>query len=211
MDSHRQDASAEVHTFVFADLAGFTALTEAHGDDKAADIAMEFAAKVRSWLESVGGGDLKLIGDAVMVRCSNAAAALELALMIVERLPSLGDYPAVRIGLNSGAAAERGGDWFGATVNLAARVAAHAAGGEILATEATRDAARESQDVIWEQLGEHRFRNVRDPVHILRASRPDAASDVLVTDPVCRMRLDPNRAAGRLRHEDHEYAFCSLA
>lgn len=209
--AHDAKESAGIHTFVFADLAGFTALTEAHGDEEAADLALDFAAKVQGWLDSVGGGDLKLIGDAAMVRCADAASALELSLTIVEELPGLGDYPAVRIGLNTGPAASRDGDWFGATVNLAARVASHAAGGEILATEATHGAVGESPDVTWERLGEHLFRNVREPVHIWRASRPDASPDVLVTDPVCRMRIDPSRAAGFLRHEGTEFSFCSLA
>ena len=211
---HLPPATDEDHTFMFADIAGFTALTEAHGDDEAADLALEFAAKVRDWLTTVGGGDLKLIGDATMVRTTEAAAALELALLIVEGLEDLGnyaDYPAARIGMTTGPAASRDGDWFGATVNLAARVAAHASGGEILATEATRRAVGDEGAVEWEQLGERTFRNVRDPVHIFRASRPGATPAVFVIDPACRMRLDPNRAAAMLRHHNTEYSFCSLA
>lgn len=203
--------SAEVHTFMFADLAGFTALTEAHGDNHAADLALDFATNVNGWLESVGGGDLKLIGDAVMVRTSDATAALELALMIVDNLPNSGDYPAVRIGLNTGAAAARNGDWFGAAVNLAARVAAHAAAGEVLATTTTVEAAGGGAWT-WEQLGPHEFRNVREAVDVFRAGRSDARpAAALATDPVCRMRIDPTRAAASRRHGGAEYVFCSLA
>ena len=209
-DSAKSVDVDQPHTFVFADLAGFTALTEAHGDQEAADLALDFAAKVREWLESVGGGDLKLVGDAAMVRCSSARAAVELALLIVERLHRLGDYPAVRIGLNTGPAAARDGDWFGSTVNVAARVAAHAEASEVLVTEATRRSAGDDVDVTWEPQGEHQFRNVREPVHIFRATRPNAEADNLVTDPVCRMRIDPHEAAGTLRHEESTYSFCSL-
>ncbi len=206
----QRDGPQDVHTFVFADLAGFTALTEAHGDQLAADLALDFAAKVDEWLTSVGGGDLKLIGEAVMIRCSDAGAAVELALRIIERLPNLGDYPAVRIGMNTGPAASRDGDWFGAAVNLAARVAAQAAGGEVLVTEATHQAAGDLESVEWDPHGEHRFKNVRDVTQILRVRRRNSAPDSMVADPVCRMRIDADQAVGRLRYNGMTYSFCSL-
>ena len=58
----------EQHTFLFADLAGFTALTEAHGDRQAADVAAEFSAAVRRLLSSHQAEEVKTIGDALMIR-----------------------------------------------------------------------------------------------------------------------------------------------
>ena len=200
---------SQSHTFGFADLAGFTALTEAHGDQQAADLALDFASRAEAWLDSVGGGDLKLVGDAAMVRCTEASAAVELALQIVEELPSLGGYPAVRVGLNTGPAAERNGDWFGAAVNLAARVAGLAEGGEVLVTRSTQRAAAALSDVKWEDLGEQRFRNVRDPVVVLRVRRSEARPSSAVMDPVCRMYLEPDRAFDKARHRGRSYFFCS--
>ena len=91
--------------------------------------------------------------------------AILLGLQITHGLMPGHGAPAVRVGLNHGSAIERDGDYFGAAVNLAARVSGVATGGK----------------------GEF-------PV-----------------DPVCRMAVDPDRAAGRLMHEGTAYFFCTLA
>jgi class 3 adenylate cyclase/YHS domain-containing protein len=124
------------HTFLFADLAGFTALTEAHGDERAADLAETFRDAVLPLLSGHRGALVKMIGDALMIRCEEPADAIRLGLGIVEVGGGHG-FPTVRGGLHSGAAVARGADWFGATVNLAARVSALAAGEEVLVSEAT--------------------------------------------------------------------------
>ena len=95
-------------TFLFADLAGYTALTEAHGDDAAADLAEDFAGKVRSWLPEFGGGSAKLIGDALMIRLDDAVTAVGLGLAIVERTADTPRYPNVRVGMNTGSAGRAG-------------------------------------------------------------------------------------------------------
>ena len=61
------------HTFLFADISGFTALTEAHGDEEAADLAGQFFADVRVLLGEHGAEEVKTLGDAVMIRCDSAA------------------------------------------------------------------------------------------------------------------------------------------
>src|SRR5207248_4586217 len=61
---------AHSHTFLFADLAGFTALSEAHGDREAANVAAEFATAVRPLLPSRRAQEIKTIGDALMIRGS---------------------------------------------------------------------------------------------------------------------------------------------
>jgi class 3 adenylate cyclase len=197
------------HTFVFADLAGFTALTEAHGDEIAADLVGDFAARVGSWLPAFGGGQIKPIGDALMLRLESPIGAVELGLAVVERTRELPEFPEVRVGMNTGAAVERGGDWYGAAVNLAARVAAAAGGGEVLLTEATLLAAGQSAVVEIEPLGERRFRNVLDPVAVFRARRHAQPSTELSVDPVCRMALRPSAAWQRRTYAGLEYLFCS--
>ena len=66
-------------TFLFADLSGFTALTEAHGDRQSADIATEFIVSVRDLVSLHDAEEVKTIGDAVMVRSSEADATIHLA------------------------------------------------------------------------------------------------------------------------------------
>ena len=92
------------HTFLFADLAGFTALTEAHGDEHAADLVGNFSGKVTSWLPSFGEGEAKTIGDAVMIRLDNAAGAVQLGLAIVERTSAIARFLQVRVGVHTGTA-----------------------------------------------------------------------------------------------------------
>jgi len=115
-------ADEQAHTFLFADLAGFTALTEAHGDEEAADLAAEFFDCVRDLLPEYGGEEVKTIGDAVMLRCERPDAAVELGLRIVDEVRKRDHFPVVRVGMHTGPATERSNDWFGAAVNVAARV-----------------------------------------------------------------------------------------
>src|SRR3954451_22412738 len=91
-------------TFLLADLAGFTALTEAHGDEEAAEVAAEFFDVVRGLLPSYDGEEVKSMGDAVLVRLPEAGAAVRLAARL------LGDYGArhralgIRVGIHTGTA-----------------------------------------------------------------------------------------------------------
>lgn len=196
-------------TFLFADLAGFTALTETHGDDAAADVAGEFCEQVRGLLPRYRGETVKTIGDAVMVRCQDAGDAVGLALEIVHEVGERHGFPAVRVGMHSGPAVERGGDWFGSTVNVAARLSGLAGGGDVLITEATREAAGPLEGVSLRERGTYRLKNVGDEVTVYSA-RPSRAQEALPVDPVCRMAVHPDRCAGRLHHDSVEYSFCSL-
>jgi adenylate cyclase len=163
-------------TFLFADIAGFTALTEAHGDEQAATLVADFCEAVRAELPA-GAAHVKTIGDALMLRVPDPSEAILLALHLTHEVMRGHGAPAVRVGLHHGPAVERDGDYFGATVNLAARVSGLATGGEVLA------AVRQSEST-----------RGRLPV-----------------DPVCRMAVDPDRAAGRLLYEGTAYFFCTLA
>jgi adenylate cyclase len=129
-----------LQTFLFADLVGFTELTSQRGDDEAAELAISFHGRVSELARELGCHVVKAIGDAVMVRSENGEAAVQLARGILG-LARAGGLPPVRVGLDTGTAVERDGDWFGATVNTASRVTAAAGAGELLMTERTRNAA----------------------------------------------------------------------
>jgi len=197
-------------TFIFADIAGYTALTEAHGDADAADLAATFCREVSAIARVSGGEVVKTIGDAVMVRHGDPAEAVVLGLAAAHEVLAGHGFPAVRVGMHHGPAVAREGDWFGATVNLAARVAAVAAGGEVLVTAAVRECAQELPGVDFESRGEHRMRNVPAPVPLFAAVRDDRTTETRHVDPVCRMVIAEGREAGSFRHEDALYRFCSL-
>lgn len=203
--------TATEHTFLFADLAGFTALTEAHGDEEAADLAEEFVDAIRAVLSEHDAEEVKCIGDAVMIRCAEAEQAVRLGTRIVDEFGGQHGFPTVRVGMSTGPAVERRGDWFGATVNLAARVSGAASGGEVLITDATRLAAGPLGQIQLVPRERRTFKNLAEPVRIYAAVQAEQSATGMPIDPVCRMAVDPDHSAGTLRHGTTQYFFCSLA
>jgi adenylate cyclase len=152
------------HTFLFTDLVGFTALAASQGDDRAADVALEFYDRVRPLLRHRGAEEIKAIGDALMLRCDEPGAAVRLGLDIVDVLDAVEGFPAVRVGIYTGPAVSRAGDWYGTTVNVAARLCAAAAGGEVLVGEATAEAAGRLKGAALGERRLHWLKNVTEPI-----------------------------------------------
>jgi adenylate cyclase len=152
------------HTFLFADLVGFTALTDAEGDDRAAEVALGLYQRVRGLLPRYGGQELKTLGDGVALRCDKAADGIALALRIVEEIESLPGFPPVRVGVHTGPAVQRQGEWYGRTVNVAARLCSAAAGGEVLVSERACGAAGRLSKVKFGERRLHWLRNVTEPI-----------------------------------------------
>lgn len=198
------------HTFVFADLAGFTALTEVHGDDQAADLAVEFCRSVNRLLPP-GAEDLKMLGDACLLRVDEASDAVALGLSLTGEVATRHGVPDVRVGMHTGTAVRRGAEWFGAAINIAARVAAMAGPGEVLLTATTRDAVAKRPDVRFADRGVHELRHVSTPVQLYSAHRALSGNGTArwSVDPVCRMRVDAKRAASAVEDRGVEVFFCS--
>jgi adenylate cyclase len=194
-------------TIAFVDLAGFTALTETHGDEEAADLAERFADMAR---QALGPDDrlVKTIGDAVLLTADDPTRGLELVTRVFKACYATSGFAVPRAGMHHGNAVERGDDIFGAAVNLAARVAGQAFGGQLLGTESIAAAARERHIEVV-ALGSFALRNIAEPVElfdIVVVPQPEGGA----VDPVCRMHVERSHAAGRLRHQDADYWFCSL-
>ena len=194
-------------TFCIIDMAGFTALTEAHGDQVAAELARSFALTVRATLPP-GGRLLKTMGDAVLVVVPHPDAALEFVARIWQEMPA-SEVPNLRAGLHHGDAVELDGDIFGAAVNLTARIAALAHADQVLASAGVAQVAT-SRGVTVTNLGPVAVKNVVDAVEIYSLGIAGVGSAAQVIDPVCRMRIDSARAAGHLRYQGRDYYFCSL-
>lgn len=153
------------HTVLFADLDGYTALTEAHGDLDAVEVAVRFAEVTRSLLRD-DARIVKTLGDAVLVIASQADAAVDIATELVEAIDAIDRYPSVSAGLHTGPVIERDGDVFGSTVNIAARTAARAAPCQVLCTSAVADRLTDERRTRLRDLGRARFANVPDPILI---------------------------------------------
>ncbi len=206
-----QDRCETAATFLFADIAGFTALTEAHGDTQAAKLVADFCDAVSAELPAYRARQIKTIGDALMLRIPDPADAVLLGLRIAHDILSGHGAPAVRVGMHHGTAVERDGDYIGGAVNLAARVSAAATGGEVLLTADTAALAPDVDAVLYESRGRQSLRNVREPVELVAATRHGhTTDDRLAIDPVCQMVVDPDHSAGRLNHEGMTYFFCTL-
>jgi adenylate cyclase len=160
----------EAHTFLFADLVGYTALTDEQGDERAAGVALEFQRRARELADRHGAEAVKTLGDAVMLRCPEAAGGIRLGLGLVEELASDPGLPPVRVGVHAGSAVARDGDWFGHGVNVAARLCSVAAGGEVLVSEAAWEAAGELDAIAVGERRLHWLKNVTEPVPVRPAS-----------------------------------------
>jgi class 3 adenylate cyclase len=174
--SKRADAPPEadiVHTILFTDVEGSTALTERLGDAKARDLLREHDGIVREALKAHGGLEVKTMGDGFMTSFSSATKALECAIAIQrsfeERNESAAEPIKVRIGLNAGEPIAEDDDLYGTVVNLAARIAAQAAGGEILASEAVHQIVA-GKKFPFSDRGETALRGFEDRVHIYQVS-----------------------------------------
>ena len=181
--------------FLIADLSGYTALTEVHGDTHAADAVIRYAEIARACL-APPTEIVERVGDEILFASPSARAVVETALRLLETVEREPLFPTIRAGVHFGAALRQGGKYFGATLNLTARVAAYARAGQVVATRG-----------IVERLGE-----VGDiaPVGVFELRRRREAGTAQQTDPVCRMRIEPASAAARIRFAEREYFFCSL-
>jgi adenylate cyclase len=159
-----------LHTFLFADLVGFTAFTERVGDEAAADAAVAFQTTTAQLAAEYGCEVVKSLGDAVMVHGEDAVQVFRLALRIRRELSRAGWCPPLRMGVHSGTAVRRGSDWYGATVNVAARLAEEAAAGEVLLSRTTRDLLSLKRRETMADLGARSFKNVREPVAVFAAA-----------------------------------------
>lgn len=169
------------HTFLFSDLVGYTSLADSEGDDRAAEVALMLHRRVRDLLSGFGAEEVKALGDGIMLRCSDPAASIRLALRIVEELEAEPGFPALRVGVHTGSAVTRDGDWFGRGVNVAARLCSVAPGGEVLVSESTRRAAGRLWKIDFGERRVHWLRNVTEPVGVYSARARSCPADRLRT------------------------------
>jgi adenylate cyclase len=158
-----------VPAMCFLDLVGYTRLTEQHGDQVAAELAEALAVLVNRSAHERGGVPVKWLGDGVMVHFREPAGAVLAALELVAQLPAAG-LPPAHVGVAAGPVVVQGGDYFGRTVNLAARIAAHASAGRVLVSERVAESAS-PEGVAFVGGEEVRLEGFARPVRLLEARR----------------------------------------
>ena len=135
-----QVSGADIRTFLFADMRGYTRFTHEHGDEAASALAGRFADLVREAVPEFEGELLELRGDEAMCVFRSARQAVRGAVALQRALRSPAEdvepFPlGVGMGLDCGEAVPTHGGYRGAALNRAARLCSMAKGGEILATE----------------------------------------------------------------------------
>jgi adenylate cyclase len=153
-------------TFVFADIVGFTAVTEHEGDARALELASTLATAAALIAADTGAQLVKCIGDAVMLCVDDARIGLAVALRLERDLARIPGFPLLHVGVHTGPALHADGDWFGHTVNIAARVTNSAEAGEVLCTESTVAGCQESFGLAFTPHGPREFKNASAPVAV---------------------------------------------
>ena len=148
----------------FADLAGYTRLTEEVGEEEAFEVVERFVELVGETLPD-DARVIKTIGDEVMVIGSDVSALADWAVGILELVT---ERPLPRIGIHVGSTLYRDGDYYGRAVNLAARVSARATGGEVLVTREVRDAA--GRYLSFQPIGEVKLKGFGEATELFLAT-----------------------------------------
>ena len=197
-------------TFCFVDIAGYTALTDLHGELAAADLVDDFNRLVRSSVEPFGTIH-ELIGDCAFLVFQNPLAAGQALCKLYRLIADRSDFPVVRAGLHHGPALYRANRYLGSTINTAARVAAQASGGEILCTKQVADMLEQTGLPECHVNYRHamRLKNLPEPIDLYEIVLSGIARECAI-DPVCKMQVNTSHAAGHLHHNSQTYWFCSL-
>jgi adenylate cyclase len=153
----------------FLDLTGYTRLTEEQGDAAAADLATRLATLVRRSAQEHGGTPVKWLGDGVMFYFRAPANAVLAAVEMAEVVGRHG-LPPAHVGIHAGPVVFQEGDYFGRTVNLAARIAEYARPGEVLVSQEVVDAA-DGGPVAFTEVGPVELKGVSGPLRLHAARR----------------------------------------
>jgi len=158
----------------FLDLTGYSRLTEEQGDEAAADLAAELRALVRRSTLEHAGESVKWLGDGVMFYFSDPTNSVLAAFDMVEVVVAH-QLPPARVGIHAGPVIFQEGDYFGRTVNVAARIADYARPGEVLVSQEVVDAASGTQ-LTFHEIGPVELKGVAGAVSLHTAHRADGAA-----------------------------------
>jgi class 3 adenylate cyclase len=175
--AERFQAGAMV-SVLFTDLVGHVEMMQRLGDAKGRDVLRDHEAITRDVLKKHGGAELKTSGDGFMASFASMTSAVECAVALqrafAERNKAADEPLHVRVGLNAGEPIAEDGDLFGATVILAARIAAYAGAGEILIPELLRHLLA-GKGFFFGDRGDFLPKGFEEPVRLLEVRWQDGA------------------------------------
>ena len=193
----------QIRTFLIADVRGYTTFTQEHGDEAAAKLAARFAEIVREHVRAAHGSVIELRGnEALSVFGSSRraiSAAVDLQQRFLEETRAQPDLPLpVGIGIDAGQGVPVEGGFRGGALNLAARLCAEAAPGEILGSESAVHLSRRLAGIQYLDRAELRLNGMSEPVHVF-AIAPEGTD---VAEQMAELVPTPSRqrpAGGRMQ------------
>ena len=155
--------------FLFSDLRGYTHFVETRGATTAAALLVRYRALARAAIAQFGGAEIKTEGDSFYVAFNSVSSAVRCGLAIsAHAAAASSDHPdepiQVGVGIHAGETVESDGGYVGSAVNIAARICAQAASGEVLVSETVRALTRSVLPVRFEPRGRRPLKGIADPI-----------------------------------------------
>jgi adenylate cyclase len=169
-DAGLYEAPERQPAICFLDITGYTRLTQERGDRAAADLAERLSRLVQRSSVAHGGRPVKWLGDGVMFWFRDPGPAIVAALDMVDGVVAAG-LPPAHVGIHTGPVIAQQGDFYGQTVNLAARIAEYARPGEVLVTRTVKDAAGAPDGIAFTAIGPVDLKGVTGGVELHAARR----------------------------------------
>ena len=177
----RAQPNAQYRGLLFADLRGFTEFVERQGNEAAAELLSRYRSLVRAAVARYEGAEVKTEGDSFYVVFPTATSAVLCGVAVVEGAAEAnrlepGRPIRVGVGVHAGESVETPEGFVGVAVNVAARVCAEAAAGEVIVTESLRAITGAMPELSFEAIGRRRLKGVRDPIMLYRIVGPASSA-----------------------------------
>jgi class 3 adenylate cyclase len=162
--------ASSLATILFTDMASSSSLRQKLGDEQAQELVRVHNAIVRDALEASGGNEVKHTGDGIMASFTSASSALECSVAIQQGIAKHAEeHPesafGVYIGLNAGEPIAEEEDFFGTSVDLAARICDQAEAGQILVANVVRELTA-GKGFLFSDIGEVVPKGFEEPVKL---------------------------------------------
>ncbi len=154
----------------FLDITGYTRLTQERGDSAAAQLAEQLGRLVQRTSVKHGGRPVKWLGDGVMLFFPDPGPGVVAALEMVAGVAAAG-LPPAHVGLHAGPVIFQEGDYYGQTVNIAARIAEYARQGEVLVSQEVVDASG-GADAAFREIGPVELKGLSGTLRLHAAFQP---------------------------------------
>ena len=190
-------------SILIADLSGYTALTEMHGPETAADLIDQYVSHVDEALV----GDCYIherVGDEVMIISSSADNLAATAAILLNNIFDKAHFLQLHGGLHTGILLKRNNSFFGSSLNVASRIAAKASPGTFLCSDIFFNSLSDKNKIAFALKGRYEFKNVKNEMELYEFLLQ--SDKKFFIDPVCRMLV---RNTGVPHPTNTELFFCS--